>query len=264
MKKLTVYDIQQLKGKRQLTEIFTDKPEEAAAAAEAGIDIIVTTSATVGVIRSAAPNTFITGAPVPFSRLDYSNESAIRAASECMEAGADSCYCGTHSMERVAAMASVRIPVIGHVGFIPYRTNWIGGPRSIGKTAAEALQVYRHAKAYDEAGAFGIEMEVVPHRIAAEISKRTKLFVISMGAGTGCDAQYLFSTDILGTNRGHVPRHAKQYANLRVEYDRLQKLMKDAYAQFHKDVATGGYPEPRHSLEIKDDEFAKFMNGLDG
>ena len=28
-------------------------------------------------------------------------------------------------------------------------------------------------------------------------------------AGSGTDAQYLFATDILGDNEGHIPRHAK-------------------------------------------------------
>ena len=36
-----------------------------------------------------------------------------------------------------------------------------------------------------------------------------------MGSGTICDAQYLFSEDILGYNNGHIPRHAKTYTNLK-------------------------------------------------
>jgi 3-methyl-2-oxobutanoate hydroxymethyltransferase len=260
MKKLTIYGIRKLKGQRQLTEIFTEKPEEAAAAGEAGIDMIVTTSPAMQKVRAAAPNTFIVLAPS--GQMSASNEKAVATGLEAMGQGADAIYCGTHSMERVAAMADVRIPVIGHVGFVPSRTNWIGGPRAIGKTAAEALQVYRHTKAYEAAGAVGVEMELVPHRVAAEISRRTSLCVISMGSGTGCDAQYLFAEDILGTNPGHVPRHAKQYADLRSEYERLRRLMADAFASFRDDVANGGYPEPRHIVDVAKDEFDGFMDGL--
>ena len=251
MKKLSVYEILQLKGKRQFTEIFTMKPEEAAAADAAGIDMIVTISPSAKEIRKAAPNVFLTVAPFPINQLDPSNEAAIRVSSICMDEGADAIYAATGSMERIAALADVRIPVVGHVGFIPYRANWIGGPRAIGKTTAEALQVYRHTKAYEAAGAIAVEMELVPHRVATEISRLTKMCVISMGSGTGCDAQYLFATDILGTNTGHVPRHAKQYANLAPEYDRLQKVMTGAFGQFKQDVATGVYPEARHNLEVK-------------
>ena len=39
-KKYTVFDLQQLKGKRVLTHIHVKSPEEAAAAEEAGVDLM--------------------------------------------------------------------------------------------------------------------------------------------------------------------------------------------------------------------------------
>ena len=39
-KKLSVYDLKNLKGKRQISEVFVNNEEEAIAAEEAGIDII--------------------------------------------------------------------------------------------------------------------------------------------------------------------------------------------------------------------------------
>jgi 3-methyl-2-oxobutanoate hydroxymethyltransferase len=148
------------------------------------------------------------------------------------------------------------------VGFIPYRTNWIGGPRAIGKTADEALEVYRHTKAYEAAGAIGVEMELVPHRVAAEISKRTSLCVISMCSGTGCDAQYLFAEDVLGTNRGHMPRHSKVYRNFAAEYDRLQSERIAAFREFIADVASSAYPEDRHLVKMSPQELAAFQAAL--
>jgi 3-methyl-2-oxobutanoate hydroxymethyltransferase len=41
-KKLTAYDLLQLKGKRQLSEVFVNNVDEAAAAEEAGMDILAT------------------------------------------------------------------------------------------------------------------------------------------------------------------------------------------------------------------------------
>jgi 3-methyl-2-oxobutanoate hydroxymethyltransferase len=35
--------------------------------------------------------------------------------------------------------------------------------------------------------------------------------VMSMGSGPGCDVEYVFACDILGTTSGHIPRHAKKY-----------------------------------------------------
>ena len=74
----------------------------------------------------------------------------------------------------------------------------------------------------------------------AEISKRTSLVLLSMGAGVGGDAQYLFAEDVLGYTRGHQPRHAKVYRNFRAEYDRLQQERIAAFKEFRADVETGG------------------------
>ena len=62
-----------------------------------------------------------------------------------------------------------------------------------------------------------------------------------MGAGPGCDAQYLFAEDVLGYSRGHQPRHAKVYRNFRAEYDRLQRERIAAFKEFRADVETGAY-----------------------
>jgi 3-methyl-2-oxobutanoate hydroxymethyltransferase len=261
MARLTVHGIRALKGKRQLTQVFTMKPEEAAAADAAGIDIVVTAGSTVPGIRRAAPGAFLVGVP---SGLEISDESAIRSALGVMEQGADAIYSLTHSLARIAAMADQKVPVIGHVGYVPYHASWMGPPRAVGRTAAEALEVYRKTKALERVGAFGVEMELVPHRVAAEIARRTVLCVVSMGSGTGCDAQYLFAEDILGTNQGHVPRHAKTYRNLSAEYERLRGLMSEAFSEFADEVRSGAFPTGEHVLGVDEAEFGKFLEGLEG
>ena len=45
---------------------------------------------------------------------------------------------------------------------------------------------------------------------------------IEKGAGAGCDAQYLYSNDILGYTDGHIPRHAKVYRDFKGEFARPQ------------------------------------------
>ena len=106
------------------------------------------------------------------------------------------------------------------------------------------------------------ELEVVPDRVALEISKRTNLVLLGMGAGPYADAQYLFAEDVLGYTRGHKPRHAKTYRDFRSELDRLQEERIAAFAEFKADVDTGAYPAAEHSVTIKDDEFDAFVLGL--
>jgi 3-methyl-2-oxobutanoate hydroxymethyltransferase len=165
-------------------------------------------------------------------------------------------------MDMVEAMAREYIPVVGHVGLVPYRSTWFGGFKAVGKTAVDALQVYQRTVDYQNAGAIGVEIEIVPHKVAAEISKRVEILLIGMGSGTGCDAQYLFSTDILGDNEGHVPRHAKVYRDFKSEYKRLYQESIDAFREFKQDVDSGAYPAPNNMLGIADDEFKAFMKGL--
>ena len=82
---------------------------------------------------------------------------------------------------------------------------------AIGKTAQEAMEVLQHALELDDAGAIAVELEVVPTKVAEIITKKVKLLTISMGSGSLCDGQYLFSQDILGYNTGHIPRHSRIY-----------------------------------------------------
>ncbi len=261
MTKLTVKDLFALKGKRQLTEIYVRDAKEASACEAAGIDMIITSErSNCAEIRAAAPNTFLT---IGLAYGDYTSTSEVlRGGFQALRHRADAVYCGS-SLEFVRAMASEGIPVVGHVGFVPYKSTWSGGFKAVGKTATEALEVYRRTVAYQEAGAIGVEIEIVPHKVAAEISRRVNILLIGMGSGTGCDAQYLFSTDILGDNEGHVPRHAKVYRDFKAEYARLHQESIAAFREFKSDVDSGVYPAPNQLVEIKEEEYEKFLETMD-
>ena len=261
MGKLTVSDFLACKGRRQLTQTFTMDPVQAKALNEAGLDVIVTATRVLEKIRQATPNVFLVCA-ADFTEVAASDESAIRCGLGLLDQGADAIYVGAHNMDRIKAMADAAIPVIGHVGLVPYRNTWFGGMRAVGKTDDEAWAVYERTLDYERAGAIAVEMEVVPHQIAEQISRRTRMIVISMGSGAKCDGQYLFAEDILGTNAGHVPRHAKQYRNLSVEYERIYREMVAAFGEFKADVDSGAYPETGHCVNAKDEVVEAFMARL--
>ncbi len=260
-KRLTVADIRALKGVRQLTMMRVETLDELAAAEAAGIDSVSVPPAMMADprFRDIAPSVFA----VPgLNFYDVGTaDDFIRWAFGMLRAGADAVYCSA-SLDTVAALAREHVPVIGHVGLVPSRATWTGGFRAVGRTAAQALEIWRQVQAYEAAGAFGAEIEVVPAEIAAEISRRTSLFMVSMGAGAGCDAQYLFATDVLGTNRGHVPRHAKVYRDLKALEDRMQEERVAAFREFAADVATGAYPAPPHLVPVDPDELSAFRAAL--
>lgn len=144
----------------------------------------------------------------------------------------------------------------------PFAT-WTGGYRAVGKTAESAKVVWDHVKRLEDIGCFGAELEVVPDRVAAVITKNTPMIMLGMGAGPHADAQYLFAEDVLGHTAGHKPRHAKTYRNFAVEYERLQKERIAAFKEFVADVNSGAYPAPGHVVPINDEEFKKFSAAIE-
>lgn len=257
----TVHDLRRLKGKRQLTMLRYFSLDEALAAEAAGIDIA---SVPPEVLfdpryREMAPSVFsMTGQTHLQSGTP---EDYLRWCGDAIERGADALYC-SGSLRTVEYLAREHIPIVGHVGLVPARATWTGGFRAVGKTAKDALVLFDEVKAYESAGAFAVEIEVVPEEVATEISKRVDILLWSMGAGAGCDAQYLFANDILGYTDGHIPRHSKVYRDFRTEYDRLQAERVAAFREFADDVKTGAYPEERHLVRMPDEELETFREGI--
>ena len=261
-KKPTAADIRANKGKYQYTMMRVESWEELAAAEAAGIDMcsVPPEMLVQKQFRDVGPSIFaVPGLPLyaaPAAADDY-----LRWAFEMMNAGADAVYCAA-SFDTVERMAKEYIPVIGHVGLVPHYCTWTGGFKAVGKTAASAVEVWERCKRYEEVGAFGVEIEVVPPEVTAEISKHTNLFLVSMGGGPGGDCQYLFACDVLGANTGHVPRHSKKYADLSKEFERIQGMRIDAFKAFVKDVQTGAYPSSQYVVKAEAgemDKFAKLM-----
>lgn len=259
-KRPTVADMLALKDKRQIKMLFVDTVEEAAAANEAGIDMLsIIDPVWTPEMRAAAGNCFVQVGLLYGQLCTY--EDYLRAAHRVMLLGGDCCYCAA-SLDTIHQLTNEGIPIVGHAGLIPSKATWTGGFKAVGKTADSAMLVYQQVKDLEAAGAIAAELEVVPDRVAAEISKRTKMLMLSMGAGSGGDAQYLFAEDVLGYTRGHRPRHAKTYRNFRAEYERLQRERVAAFKEFIADVDNGTYPAPKHTVPVADEEFAAFMERL--
>ena len=256
----TVADLRALKGKRQLSMLFVESPEEARAAADAGIDMLsIIEPIWTPEMREAAGDCFVQVGLIYGDFCTY--EDYLRGSHRVLGLGGDCVYC-VGSLDTIGKLAAEGIPVVSHVGLVPAKCTWTGGFKAVGKTADSAMMLYQQVKELEAAGAFAAEIEVVPDRVAAEISKRTSMLMLSMGAGPGGDAQYLFAEDVLGYTRVHQPRHAKVYRNFRAEYERLQTERVAAFKEFIADVNSGGYPGKEHMVPISDDEFGAFMERM--
>lgn len=261
-KRPTIADVRANKGTYQYTMLRVETWDELSAAEAAGIDMCSVPPELLAQkkFRDVAPSVFA----VPGVSL-YDNSGTtddfLRWGYKMLSHGADAVYCAA-SLQTVRRMANEGIPVIGHTGLIPAKATWTGGFKAVGKTAESARKVYDLVKKYEEAGAFGVEIEVVPADVTVEIAKHTHLFLVSMGGGSGGDCQYLFADDVLGQTSGHIPRHAKIYRNFNVEFERLQQERIAAFSEFAADVKSGAYPEAKHLVGITKTELEKFVKSL--
>ncbi len=252
---MTVKDLLEAKGKRTIAYVQVAREEEAIAAAQAGMDMIGT---------AFVPERAGWAKTVPNTHFQYGLSwgrhadatEALRDAMGAMMAGAQSVYCG-YSPRIVEALAREGVPVICHVGLVPPKATWTGGFKAVGKTLDQAKMVWQQVQDFESAGAFAVEMEVVAADLATEITKRTSMLTISLGSGGGCDAQYLFSADLLGENRGHIPRHAKTYRNFAAERDRMQTERVAAYREYIADVTSRGFPDQTQIVNIDDETLTK-------
>jgi 3-methyl-2-oxobutanoate hydroxymethyltransferase len=263
-KKYSVYDLQQLKGKRCLTHIHVKSPEEAAAAEAAGIDLLSSSfdspaaQARLPLLVAAAPDSFISGS-TPHGL--PSQEAAIRVGFHALELGASSVYCSA-SPWIIEAMAREGIPVVGHLGMVPRHATWTN-IRAIGKTAVEGKKLYDQMKRLENAGAYAAELELVPHQLASYLCKKTTMFLMSLGSGAGCDSQFLFSDDILGDYNERIPRHAKAYRNFLKEFQRLQEERIAAFKEYAADVKSARFPDGSHLIQMDQSEFNAAVEAID-
>jgi 3-methyl-2-oxobutanoate hydroxymethyltransferase len=257
-KKPSLADVRANKGKYQYSKLHVDNWDEIIAAEAAGIDMLsVPQDFMAGPrLRELAPSAFVFAGRSLYDH-EGTPDAFLRWGYQMLREGADAVYCPT-SYATIRRMADEGIPVVGHVGLIPSKCSWTGGFKAVGKTADSAMMIMDMVKRYEDAGAFGAEIEVVPPDIATEISRRTSLFMISMGAGTGCDAQYLFTCDVLGETTGHIPKHAKVYRNFATERARLQEERIAAFKEYHRDVQTSAFPEPSQVVQANPGELEKF------
>ena len=260
----TVKDLRDQKGKRVLVETLPFTTDEASAAEEAGIDTLKVRfdpaqPENAAAIRKAAPNTFMAFS-VPLIAC-ASPEEAVRLGYDAMAIGADAIMC-QWSPRFIEAAAEAGIPVQGHAGLVPRRSTWTGGLRAVGKTLDEAIWVYDEIKKLENAGAYAVEVEVIPEELLAEISKRTKLLTSSIGAGSGGDIQFLFAEDILGNNAPPYPRHSKQYRNIYKMMQDIQDERVSGFREFADEVRNGIFPDESKVIKAKGTLIEDFLKNI--
>lgn len=190
---------------------------------------------------------------MPFMSYEVTVEEAVRNAGRLMKegrAGAVKLEGGVRVAEQIRAIVKAGIPVMGHIGLTPQSINVFGGFKVQGKSEEAARALLADAKAVEEAGAFAVVIEAVPAALAQMITNAVSIPTIGIGAGAGCDGQILVYQDMLGMFSDFIPKFVKRYAN-------VGEVMREAFANYAAEVASGAFPTEEHTYKIKDDVLEK-------
>jgi 3-methyl-2-oxobutanoate hydroxymethyltransferase len=187
-------------------------------------------------VAGAAQRAIVIG-DMPFMSYQASLEDALRNAGRFLQAGAQAIKLegGAVVVDRVAAMTSIGIPVMGHLGMTPQSVHRYGGYKVQGRESDHALVLLNDAKALEAAGAFAIVLEAIPAELAKTITEQVAIPTIGIGAGPHCDGQVLVLYDLLGLFDEFVPKFVRPYAHLKA--DALQALRR-----YKEEVEQGKFP----------------------
>lgn len=185
---------------------------------------------------------------MPFMSYQTSVYDAVVNAGRLMKEGranAVKLEGGVSVCPQIKAITDAGIPVMAHLGLTPQSINAFGGFKVQGKNEAAARKLIDDAKAVEEAGAFALVLECVPAKLAKIISEQLIIPTIGIGAGAGCDGQILVYQDMLGMFSDYTPKFVKRFAE-------VGSVMKEAFANYIKEVQAETYPAEEHTFKIDD------------
>ncbi len=182
-------------------------------------------------------------ADMPFLSYQTDVPSAIRNAGRLVQRGgavAVKLEGGREFVPAVEGIVRAGIPVMGHLGYTPQSILRFGGPRVMGKSAKGAERLADDARALEEAVVLAIVLEAMPPDVAAEVTARSGVPTIGIGAGPRCDGQVLVTHDLAGMFDDFTPRFVKRFGA-------VGAALTEATAAFAREVRAGTFPDANHS-----------------
>ena len=208
-------------------------------------------------VRRGAPNTLCIVA-MPFGSYATPDIAVHNALRLMKEAGAEAVKLqgGREKFEIIKAVTDAGVPVMSHVGMCPHFVNSYGGFKLQGRTAEDALEIIDSARAIEEAGAIGFEIEAVPPEVGKAVDEAVDIFTFSIGAGGAGCGQLLLGADLIGAFDNFKPKFAKRFGN-------VGEVATNAFADFAREVREGAFPAPEHTYAMPADEAQKLAVALE-
>ncbi len=169
----------------------------------------------VAAVARAKPAALVVG-DLPIATYETPDQ-ALATARRLVAAGAEAVKLegGVRQAEKIRAITSAGIPVMGHLGMLPQRVVEEGGYRKKGKTPEQAEALREGALAIIDSGVFAIVLESVVPTTARLLTDTLSVPTIGIGSGDStCDGEVAVVTDLLGSFPWFVPPFARPAANL--------------------------------------------------
>ncbi|MCA1294657.1 3-methyl-2-oxobutanoate hydroxymethyltransferase [Paenibacillus sp. alder61] len=193
-------------------------------------------------VARGAQHTFIV-ADLPFMTYHGGIDETLRTVRRIMQEGhahAVKMEGGAEIADTVRAIVQAGVPVLGHIGLTPQSVNQIGGYRVQGKDERDARRLLADAKALEQAGVFGIVLELVTEEVAGAITSEIGVPTIGIGAGRKVDGQVLVFHDVLKYDPDYrEKRFVKTYADIGSE-------IRKGIAAYVNEVKDRAFPAERH------------------
>jgi 3-methyl-2-oxobutanoate hydroxymethyltransferase len=256
----TVASLRQAKGRHgAFAQVTCDSASEAAAAETAGIELAICRAKNVAEVRKGSSRLFLTAA-LGFAEA-ITEDEILRTAFKALTDGADAVITARR-LSVVSLLAAEDIPVMGHLGFVPRKSTWLGSVRAVGKSVDEAVELYHRFRRLEEAGAFAVEAELVPAPLMAELTRRTGLVTVSLGSGPAAEVAFLFTSDICGEG-ATTPRHARRYGDLERLYREIEAERLRSLTAFRADVSSGHFPAATEVATVPEALLEEFNRRLE-
>ena len=204
-------------------------------------------------VRRGAAHPLLIG-DLPFMSFQVSPEEAIRTAGRFVKEGgmqAVKMEGGSEVSKTVESISRAGIPVLGHIGVTPQTATLRGGYRIQGRSVDSGDKLVEDAKSLEEAGVFGIVLEMVTEEVAKVITETVSVPTIGIGSGRFCDGQVLVLHDLIGLYPSFTPKFAKRYVD-------VAGMIKQALQNFTVEVRNGVFPEEQNVFRMDEDQRARF------
>ena len=259
----TISDLQALKGSgKKLSMSNPANATEVQACVDAGIDLLVVWESQIEEVRTIAPHQFV-GAGSTWVQFGSAQE-IMDHAFDMMRKGADMYYT-LRSYDVMEMLAKEGIPVQSHIGLIPTFSHYCGGLRGFGRTADEAMEIYRTLKRMEDVGVFAVEAECIAEEVLEAVNDKTSIVTFSLGSGKAGDVIMSFVADICGedSEEDKPPKHAHAFGNLRRLHEQMYEERVEALKAFHDEVSAQNFPYPQTNISMHPNEKDKFLEALD-